>query len=90
MGLPLTMDGMENAMSIAAKKFGKNLSAQSGIPVHFVDERLSTVSADNLLRESIAPGKKMTRKHRVARDNLAAQLILQTCFNDYQTMHNAI
>jgi putative Holliday junction resolvase len=81
-GLPLSMDGSESTMSGAARQFGKKISEYSGLPVHFVDERLSSVSADNLLQDLISPGKKKTRKHIGARDNLAAQLILQTYFDD--------
>ncbi len=57
------------------------LEALTGLPVSYVDERLTSVSADNILRESIAPGKKMTKKHVAAKDNLAAQLILQSYFD---------
>jgi len=81
-GLPLSMDGTESTMSGAARKFGNKLSEFSGLPVHFVDERLTSVSADHILQEMIPPGKKKTRKHIGARDNLAAQLILQTYFDD--------
>ena len=81
-GLPLSMDGSESTMSGAARRFGEKLSEFSGLPIQFVDERLSSVSADNLLQDLILPGKKKTRKHVSARDNLAAQLILQTYFDD--------
>jgi putative Holliday junction resolvase len=81
-GLPLSMDGSESTMSSAARQFGKKLSDYSGLPVYFVDERLSSVSADNILQDLILPGKKKTRKHHGAIDNIAAQLILQTYFDD--------
>lgn len=82
-GLPLAMDGNESIMSSAARKFGAQLSKHTGLAVRFVDERLTSVTAEQLLRESIVPGKKMTKKRVRAIDNFAAQLILQTYFNEH-------
>ncbi len=81
-GLPLSMDGSESVMSAAARKFGAKLSEKTGLTVNFVDERLTSVTADRLLRESVEAGKKMTKKRVGAIDNLAAQLILQTYLDD--------
>lgn len=81
-GLPLAMDGSESIMSSAARKFGAKISKRTGLAVEFVDERLTSVTAEHILRENIEPGKKMTKKRKGAIDNLAAQLILQTYFND--------
>ena len=81
-GLPLAMDGSESIMSSAARKFGARLSEHTGLTVNFVDERLTSVTAKRILRESVEPGKKMTKKRVGAIDNLAAQLILQTYFDD--------
>lgn len=44
-GLPLNMDETESMMSRRARKFGKFLEDRFNLPVHFVDERLSTVEA---------------------------------------------
>lgn len=41
-GLPLNMDNSESQMSKAARKFGKFLEKRFQLPVHFVDERLSS------------------------------------------------
>lgn len=81
-GLPLAMDGSESNMSGEARKFGAKLSEHTGLTVNFVDERLTSVTADRILRETAQPGKKMTKKRVRTIDNLAAQLILQTYFND--------
>lgn len=80
-GLPLSMDGNENPMTSAARKFGEKLTKHTGLSVTLVDERLSSLTADQLLMENIESGKKFKKKHNAARDNLAAQLILQTYFN---------
>ncbi len=44
-GLPLNMDDSESAMSKASRKFGKYLERRFSLPVHFVDERLTTLDA---------------------------------------------
>ena len=72
-GLPLNMDDSENAMTQAARKFGHRLQGRYNLPVHMVDERLTSVAAKNTLVESRTPWKQ--RKAKV--DKLAAQTILQ-------------
>ena len=73
-GLPLAMDGSESIMSATARKFGAKLSEHTGLTVNFVDERLTSAAAERILRESVEPGKKMTKKRVGAIDNLAAQV----------------
>lgn len=65
-GIPLNMDGTEQPMTRAAQHFARQLEQRYGLPVHGVDERLSSVEA---------------RARRRAPDNLdaiAAQVILET------------
>ena len=81
-GLPLSMAGEETVMSTEARKFGRSLAERSGLEVVFVDERLSSVAADNLIQEITPERKKIRKKHTRQRDNLAAQLILETYFGD--------
>lgn len=77
-GLPLNMDDSENAMTAAARKFGNRLQGRYNLPVHMVDERLTSVDAKNALVEA---GVRFTRrKARV--DQLAAQAILQAFLNE--------
>lgn len=72
-GLPLNMDDTEGPQARIVREFGRTLERLSGLPVHFVDERLSTESAREKLQDS-----DLTRKKRKARlDGLAAQAILQ-------------
>ena len=77
-GLPLNMDDSENAMTRAARKFGHRLHARYNLPVHMVDERLTSVDAKNTLVESRVPWKQ--RKAKV--DKLAAQNILQAYLDE--------
>ena len=42
-GLPLHPDGAEHAMTKRSRSFGQQLSKQYGKPIHYVDERYSSV-----------------------------------------------
>lgn len=71
-GLPVFHSGDESPLSQAARRFGDWLGKTTGIPVCYVDERFTSVEAEQLLRPA-----GLTRKRRKGRiDALAAQLIL--------------
>jgi putative Holliday junction resolvase len=73
-GLPLNMDDTEGPQAKATRKFGRRLEEISGKKVHFFDERLSSLAADEYLAQA-----QLTRKKKKARrDRVAAQVILQT------------
>ena len=72
-GLPLNMDGIEGEQARKAREFGEALARRTGLPVEYLDERLTTVEADRVLSQA---GLSERRKRRV-RDELAAVLILQ-------------
>jgi putative Holliday junction resolvase len=78
-GLPLNMDGTSNVMTRAARRFGGELEARYHLPLHWVDERLSTRSAKQSLYEAGIPGTR----HKRRLDKLAAQTILQAFLNDH-------
>ncbi len=71
-GLPVHMSGDESQKSQEAREFAQWLQQVTGLPVGFVDERLSTKEARQRMIDSGA--KKKLRRHV---DSLAAQLILQ-------------
>ena len=73
-GLPKNMDGSFGFRADAFKEFGKNLEKSSGIAVEFMDERLTTVMAHNILSQNNVKGKK--RKDTV--DAVSAVMILQS------------
>jgi putative Holliday junction resolvase len=75
-GLPLNMDGSEGPAAKAARAFAE-LLAPLGLPVEFVDERLTTIIAEAALVE--ADMRRGDRRH--VRDKVAAVLILQTWLN---------
>ncbi|HEY5682337.1 MAG TPA: Holliday junction resolvase RuvX [Sulfuricaulis sp.] len=77
-GLPLNMDGSDNPMTRAARAFGHRLKERYNLPVHMVDERLSTLTARDILNEAGVP----MRRHKSRLDKLAAQTILQAFLNE--------
>ena len=80
-GLPLNMDGSESAQSGRVRAFCRNLERVSGLPVELVDERLTTVEADELLRDA---GVKP--KDRAALiDSMSAKVILQSFIENKKT-----
>jgi putative Holliday junction resolvase len=72
-GLPLNMDGSEGPSAARSRAFGDALAKALDVPVHYWDERLSTVAAHRALRESDLSGER--RRELV--DQVAAALILQ-------------
>lgn len=73
-GLPLTLEGTEQDMTAAARRFGRQLQGRYGLTVHFADERLSTYVATRRLA-----GPRYGQRAWVDRE--AARLILQTWLN---------
>ena len=74
MGNPLHMSGREGRQAEYARDFGQRLRAASGIPVEFWDERLTTVAAQRVLRESGISIEKRAK----AVDRLAAVILLES------------
>ncbi len=74
-GLPLNADGTEGGMAAAARAFGAAVGTAAGLPVVFVDERYTSIEADEHLKERFP---KDTRKRKSMRDRAAAILILRT------------
>jgi putative Holliday junction resolvase len=74
-GLPLTLEGDENAWTRAVRDFGEKVAARAGIGVTFADERLSSVAAERAVRSLGLPRGERERKERV--DAAAAVIILQ-------------
>ena len=72
-GLPRNMDGSYGSATEKVRVFIEKLKTRTAVPVFEWDERLSTVSAHNALREAGLDGKQ--RKGVV--DKVAAQIILQ-------------
>lgn len=73
LGLPKNMDGSEGFRAEACRAFGAVLSEAANLPVDFQDERLTTVSAHQMLNATDTRGKK--RKDLV--DAVSAVIILE-------------
>ena len=74
MGLPLNMDGSEGERAKLHREFGQKLSDFSGVKVHFVDERLTSAEAEEIL---VSSGVRREKRKELI-DKLSAQIILQT------------
>lgn len=74
LGLPKNMDGTEGPRAAVTREFGDLLTLKSGLPVIYVDERLTTVSAERMLIE--ADVRREKRKKVI--DKVAATIILQS------------
>jgi putative Holliday junction resolvase len=75
-GLPLRIDGGEQAMSRAARDFAAALERRYGIEVALVDERLTSNEAARRFAGQRAAGTAR-RKHAAAIDAIAAEVILE-------------
>ncbi len=72
-GLPRNMNGTYGPATEKVRAFIEKLSTKTDVPIVEWDERLSTVSAHNNLREAGLDG----RKHKKVIDKVAARIILQ-------------
>jgi len=77
-GLPLTEDGGEQEMSIAARRFANRLNGRYQLPVELVDERYSSIEAEEIIVEARRKGRLKKSKVKQAVDQIAAKLIIQT------------
>ncbi len=76
-GLPRSMDGSLGKQAEKVKAFTEKLSSRIHLPVEFRDERLTTILAKYLIRET---GRRAKRK--VQDDAIAAALILQSYLDE--------
>lgn len=65
-GLPMRLNGEEQALTQPARKFGQRLSGRYHTPVFFIEEQLSSIEAESR--------RKNTKQHV---DDHAAQIILE-------------
>lgn len=72
-GLPQTMAGEEGPQAARVREVAGRISRVTGLPVEFIDERLSSTEAKRILREQGLSEKQMRGKV----DMISASLILQ-------------
>ena len=73
LGLPKNMNATEGERVEKTKEFADKLARRTGLPVAFMDERLTTVAADRTMME--VGVRRENRKSVI--DKIAAVLILQ-------------
>ncbi|HEX6924736.1 MAG TPA: Holliday junction resolvase RuvX [Longimicrobiaceae bacterium] len=74
-GLPLDLAGEEGEWAEEVRRFGAELARRTSLPVHWVDERLTSVRAERTVR---GMGLKKTEREEKGRvDATAAALILE-------------
>ncbi len=73
-GNPINMSGNEGRQAEWVRRFAEGLAERTGLPVKLWDERLTTVQAGRVLRESGIGIEKRAR----AIDRLSAVLLLQS------------
>ena len=77
-GLPLHADGSDSGTTTAVRKFAHQLKERSHLPVHIMDERLSSHAAKQLQHQD-----KTGRKADI--DAIAAMIILQNWLESENT-----
>ncbi len=82
LGLPLRMNGSEGTAAEKIRGFAKELEAKINIPLHFHDERFTTVSASAKLHQA----GKNAKKQKSMIDQAAAVEILNSWLNSHSPM----
>lgn len=74
-GLPLDLKGDENAWTAEVRDFAAQAGRRTQLPVHLLDERLTSVRAERVVRGSGL--RKSQREEKARVDATAAAIILQ-------------
>ena len=75
-GLPLNMDGSKQRITLLVEQFAIELQSRASVPVHTIDERLTSVAAKDMIHSAKKPGKRNKLKQRGLVDAYAAKIIL--------------
>jgi len=79
-GLPVEESGEEGRMARICRMLGSHIEG-NGMPVHLVDESMTSIQADDSLREE---GLKASQRRKL-RDGEAAALILERYLHEQET-----
>ena len=72
LGLPLNMDGSEGFMAEAVRDFADRLGERTDVPIYWMDERLSSVIAQQHIKAS---GKSPSKNKGLIDQEAARQLL---------------
>jgi len=78
-GMPSNMDDRPHKLHDEVKDFGNKLAQRYNLPVEWIDEKLSSIEAEQQL--SASPKTKKRKQDKAQIDKLAAQVILQSYLN---------
>ncbi len=85
-GLPVSLNGREGPAATKVRAFARKLAdTVAPLDVRLFDERMSTMTADSLLRQ----GGRSGRSRRSVIDQAAATVILQTALDTERTRGSA-
>jgi putative Holliday junction resolvase len=73
LGLPLNMDGSSGPKAKEVEAFARRIQSEFGLPVHLVDERLTSYEAES----TIPPASRRAVRKAGLVDSRAATIILQ-------------
>ncbi len=79
-GLPLSMDGEDTLTTRQARNFAASLERRTELPIHLMDERLTSAQAEEELNAAGIRGKKK----KMALDSQAAVVILRSWLENAQ------
>lgn len=94
-GLPFNDDGSEGPQAAATRDWAAVVAAESGLPLRFHDERLTSQRAERRIggpargRSGGPPGHAQREAHRARIDREAAALILQDYFDSMAAAEQA-
>ena len=74
-GLPYTMDGNIGSQAKQVQKFARRVSTALELPIEYVDERLTSYAAEQMMIEA----KISVSQNKATIDRIAAAVILQHC-----------
>lgn len=74
-GLPLDLSGEEGDWAAEVRRFGEELERRHSLPLHWVDERLSSVAAERTVRGMGL--RKADREDKARIDATAAAILLE-------------
>ena len=83
-GYPLHLSGREGRQAEYTREFAEKLTARTGVPIRYWDERLTTVEAQRVLKSS---GISIAKRARAV-DRLSAQILLAS-FLDLESHPNS-
>ncbi len=86
LGLPYTMDGKIGSQAKQVQKFARRVAAVIELPIEFVDERLTSYAAEQMMMAA----NISVSQNKATIDRIAAAVILQQWLDDRPQQGNLI